>query len=36
MFLTISQRGLTWPKDQAAITSLATEYGITNLPPLDQ
>lgn len=36
MFLTMSQRGLMWPKDQAAITTLTTQYGITNLPPLDQ
>lgn len=36
MFLTMSQRGLMWPKDQAALTSISSQYGITNLPPLDQ
>ena len=36
MFLAMSQRGLMWPKDQAAITNLTTQYGITNLPPLDK
>lgn len=34
MFLTISQRGLTVPKDQAAIIDLGKRYGITYLPPL--
>jgi quercetin dioxygenase-like cupin family protein len=34
MFLAISQRGLTVPKDQAAIVSLGTQYGITYVPPL--
>lgn len=36
MFLTISQRGLTVPKDQAALISLGKQYGITYVPPLDQ
>ena len=36
MFLTISQRGLTVPKDQAAVITLGTQYGITYLQPLGQ
>lgn len=34
MFLTISKRGLTIPKDQAEIVRLGSEYGITYVPPL--
>jgi mannose-6-phosphate isomerase-like protein (cupin superfamily) len=34
MFLTISKRGLTMPKDQTEIVRLGSEYGITYVPPL--
>ncbi len=34
MFLAISERGLTIPKDQAEIVRLGSEYGITYVPSL--
>lgn len=33
MFLAISERGLTVPKDEAEIVRLGREYGITYVPP---
>jgi mannose-6-phosphate isomerase-like protein (cupin superfamily) len=34
MFLAISERGLTIPRDEAEIVRLGREYGITYVPPL--